>query len=249
MIMPENINSQSTIFIIYLGIILLLFLFFFLFFFLYLRERQKNRRLTQLINRSWTEPLREKSYGIIRRAIRKAQAILGNAELASIKIVAESKIEGRKFNKKFDAELADLKDELERQLTDQTSQASREFISYLQNLRLHSQQFETANQKFITQRATEVIERLEGNLDSFLKTTIEKANQTTEVELKATQDLIASYRNRQLAIIDENIVSILETTLAKVLPKQVSLQDQMDLIYEALEKAKAEKMIGSSENR
>jgi hypothetical protein len=44
-------------------------------------------------------------------------------------------------------------------------------------------------------------------------------------------------------VIDENIMAMLEKTLSLVLAKNLDLKDQMDLVYESLEKAKAEKFV------
>ncbi len=42
---------------------------------------------------------------------------------------------------------------------------------------------------------------------------------------------------------DENIIAMMEQTLSIVLAKKLSLKDQLDLVYEALEKAKVEKFV------
>ena len=70
-----------------------------------------------------------------------------------------------------------------------------------------------------------------------------KTATSIELELKASRELIETYKTQQLKLIDENIVAMIEQTINIVLGKKLSLKDQLDLIYEALEKAKIEKFI------
>lgn len=71
----------------------------------------------------------------------------------------------------------------------------------------------------------------------------QRSVQSIELELKAARQLIETYKQQQLKVIDENVIAMLEKTLSLVLTKKISLQDQVELVYEALEKAKAEKFI------
>jgi hypothetical protein len=59
----------------------------------------------------------------------------------------------------------------------------------------------------------------------------------------ANMRLIDTYKVQQMNVIDENIMAMLEKTLSLVLAKNLDLKDQMDLVYESLEKAKAEKFV------
>ena len=61
--------------------------------------------------------------------------------------------------------------------------------------------------------------------------------------MQAARNLIDTYKRQQLNLIDEHIIAVLERTLSIVLAKKLSLEDQVDLINEALEKAKTEKFI------
>ena len=73
--------------------------------------------------------------------------------------------------------------------------------------------------------------------------TEQKTTTSIELELKSTQELIETYKNAQLKLIDENIVAMMEQTLNIVLGKKLTLKDQLELVYEALERAKIDKFI------
>lgn len=95
----------------------------------------------------------------------------------------------------------------------------------------------------MNQRMNVLFESFENKLTEMLDNTQKKSVQAIELELKAARNLIDTYKAQQLSIVDENIISMLEKTLALVLAKKLTLKDQLELVYEALEKAKAEKFI------
>ncbi|TSC64179.1 MAG: Uncharacterized protein G01um101493_205 [Microgenomates group bacterium Gr01-1014_93] len=93
----------------------------------------------------------------------------------------------------------------------------------------------------IQAETNQLFEKFEENLSNYLTQTQNRSTKAIELELQAARSLIDSYKSGQLRVIDENIVAILEKTLSIILTKKLSLADQMDLVYKALEKAKAEK--------
>ena len=215
---------------------ILIFILIFLLYF-YLKERAKNE------NQTLTIPQAQKSWGILHFAIQKAQEIIGNAELESVKTVADSKFEVRKLEERYQKNLDQLNASLQANMQSQMQKAMDEYTGYLQDLKVSNQQVQLLSQEFTQQKVNEVFERFEQNLSGFLTTTEQKSITAIELELKAAKGLIETYKAQQMALVDENIVSILERTLSLILAKKMSLKDNMDLVYEALEKAKQEKFI------
>ena len=113
----------------------------------------------------------------------------------------------------------------------------------MQDLQKRSGEFEQASQSSGQERINQLFERLETKLSDFLIQTEQKTTSSIELELKAARQLLDTYKSEQLKLIDENIMAMMEQTLSLVLAKKLSLKDQLDLIYEALEKAKIEKFI------
>ncbi len=97
------------------------------------------------------------------------------------------------------------------------------------------------NQTQIMSETQELFEKFEENLSNYLTQTQTQSTRAIELELKAARSLIDNYKSSQLRVVDENIIAILEKTLSIILSKKLTLADQMDLVYKALEKAKAEK--------
>lgn len=173
-----------------------------------------------------------KSFNLLHGAMKKAQAIIGNAELQGIKMAAEEKLALRKNER-----------ELQQEMSVQMNKAYTGYISFLETLKEQNNQIQAVNQEAIKQRVGAIFDKFEQNLGTFLTSTEQKSVQSIELELRSARQLIETYKTQQLAIIDENIISILERTLTLVLAKKIPLKDQVDLIYEALNKAKVEKFI------
>jgi intergrase/recombinase len=178
---------------------------------------------------------------IIRDASKKADSIVTGAELQSIKIAAESSLDTNLFNKEYSEKIEKTITETQKQYLDQLEKiitAHREFIKTLEQKSITSQQ-DTEN--MMKARINELLFSLEQNLTSFLNSSEQQSIESISLELKSARSLIDTYRTQQLQLIDENIVAVLERTLSLVLKNKIDLKGQLDLVYEALEKAKVEK--------
>lgn len=194
---------------------------------LYLREYNLRKKL-QSEGEKFLEKLKEKGWDTLRKSIQKSQDLLGQAELEGIKVVAGSTIETSHF---IDASKQTI------------VSAQNQLLQFMADLQKRSEQFEEASKQAGQQRINQLFDRVEQRLTDFLVQTEQKTTSSIELELKSARALIETYKNEQLKLIDENIVAMMEQTLGVVLGKKLSLKDQLDLIYEALEKAKVEKFI------
>lgn len=202
-------------------------------FLLYLREKT-------LKPKSLDQPdLGQKGFEQLHSAIKKAQAILAQAELEGIKIISQSKLSSGKLDEKYSDIIKNEASLAEKQLL----LAEQTYVKFLEDLKALSEKRETDTMELTRQNINQVFGKLEERLSAFLVTTEQKTTSSIELELKSARSLIESYKTQQLQLIDENIVAIMERTLSLVLNKKLSLKDQLDLIYEALEKAKVEKFI------
>lgn len=217
-----------------------------LFFGLYLRERTKNQ-----LNPPSPEWEQKESGKLIQQATRKADTIMTEAELAAMKIEADTDIGTRlirnqlqtfeaDYQRRFEANMTKLQEDFATYLA-KTETEYHQFLEKMQaNSSTMSQQVEAAAKAKIN----EVLFNFEQNLANFLASSEQKSLEAVELELRSARQLVDTYRQSQLKIIDENIVAVLEKTLSIVLQNKMSLKDQTDMVYEALEKAKAEKFFG-----
>lgn len=188
---------------------------------LFIKERTKRLKLQKLVETPLLDKANDKATEIISQASIKAQAILGKSVQTEMKLgeVQETQAKALQvaMEKRFET-------------------AFKEYLEYLNSTR------EKANQ-VLTQKTQTVFDRFEQNLSDFLIQTQQKSTYTVDLEMRAARNLIDTYKRQQLNLIDEHIIAVLERTLSLVLAKKLSLEDQVDLINEALEKAKAEKFI------
>ncbi|MDO8576721.1 MAG: hypothetical protein Q7R82_00075 [Candidatus Daviesbacteria bacterium] len=205
---------------------------------LYLHELNTRRRLESETDQFLRE-LQEKGWDTLHESIKKSDDIIGEAELEGIKVVAGSKVGTAKFEKEFSNQLAGALTASKQTIT--AAQAA--LLLFLQDLQKRSAEFEEAEKTAGQQRINQLFDRVENKLSDFLIQTAQKTTSSIELELKASRQMIDTYKAEQLKLIDENIIAMMEQTLSIVLAKKLSLNDQMDLVYEALEKAKIEKFV------
>lgn len=218
-----------------------------IFFNLYLITAKKGR---EAVVEKLVEENKAKGYNILNQAVKKAQAIMGVAEIEGIKITEESRHSTDKFLEEYNKS---LKDSLTRsqqvlaqattQATQTTEESTKQFNQFLSELRSRSDTAEFTAAETVRQRINQLFENFETRLSDFLVQTEQKSMTAIELELRSARRLIETYKSEQLRVVDENIIAMLEQTLNLVLAKKLSLQDQMDLVYESLERAKIEKFI------
>lgn len=198
---------------------------------LYLREYNLRKKL-EAEGDKFLESIKEKGWETLNQSIKKSQAILGEAEIEGIKETATIELD---FQKKLTQSLEHSK---------QTIAAAQDnLLQFMADLQKRSAEFEEAQKKAGEQRINQLFDRVETKLADFLVQTAQKTTSSIELELKASRQLVETYKNEQLKLIDENIIAMMEQTLNLVLGKKLTLKDQLDLVYEALEKAKIEKFV------
>src|SRR3989344_3374801 len=167
----------------------------------------------------------------------KSIQLLNAAQMAETQVLAESDYATQKLILEFKTKLENLTDASEKSIFASQDQ----LIKFMADLQKRSAQFEQSSQSATQQRISELFERLEQKLSDFLIQTEQKTTNSLELELKATRNLVEGYKAQQLKLIDENIIAMMEQTLNIVLGKKLPLKDNMDLIYEALDRAKTDK--------
>lgn len=136
---------------------------------------------------------------------------------------------------------SEVKSEFDQKLAEETAKTSEMYEQFLKELQSKSLKSQSDIEESIKNRISGLLFNLEQNLSGFLSSSEQKSIEAINLELKSARQLIDTYKNQQLQIIDENIVAVLERTLSLVMRNKLTLQDQLDLVYDALEKAKTEK--------
>ncbi len=169
----------------------------------------------------------------------KSAQLLQAAEEAQSDILTQDNFVVKQLINEYSKQLS----ELIQGSSDSITASQTKLINFMDDLQKRSSDFEEASRISTEKRISQLFEHLEAKLSDFLISTEQNTATSIELELKSVRQLIDTYKSAQLKLIDENIIAMMEQTLSIILTKKLSLKDQLDLVYEALEKAKVEKFI------
>lgn len=205
---------------------------------------------SQKPGRKQLENAENQSYEILSQAIKKAENLMSSSELEALKLTADSKFYKKKLEEKFNTEIETSIQVYLKAFADYTenmkikfSSSQEDYINYIQYLKNESDKSRNESIDAVRQQISLMFGKFEENLTDFLSETQKHSVESIDIELKATRQLIETYKANQLKIIDENIIAMLEKTISLVLAKKLTLKDQIDLVYESLEQAKNEKFL------
>lgn len=205
---------------------------------LYIREYSRRKKIESQADQFLSD-LQQKGYASLHDSIKKSRDILTEAELEGVKAVAESKVQTSKLEDQYNRDLTTIMKSSEEAI----ARTQTEVTQFIQGLAKRGQDFEIASQRSVQERVNKMFDDLEQRLADFLLSTEQKSISSIELEIKGARQLVESYKAQQLKLIDENIIAMMEQTLNIVLTKKLSLKDQLELVYEALEKAKIDKFV------
>lgn len=175
--------------------------------------------------------LEQKNFSILRRAYKKAQAVLGRAELESAKITADSKIQVGKMEKVYQKEMEEWFASARDNFSEEIAALTQEYTAFLADLKLIAQ----------TSEATLAAENRERWEETFAKSRARLSEALLSLE-KESLTKIQAYQKKRLEEIDQKGVETLQKALTLVLEKTPPAE-QMEMLYEALEQAKKEKFL------
>ncbi len=234
-----NMANNTLYIAIYLGVMACIAIAWLLF------NRQKKEVVPDEL-----ESADQKSMELIQQAMQKAQQILADSQTQSLTITSANKLKLDEFEKAAEKNLTgeneaakEIFDEKLKEFTTQVTQAQQEYLNYLTSLKSKMDESQQASADLIKQQINVVFEKFEQNMADFLTQTEQRSVSSIDLEMKAARQLIDTYKEQQLKLIDENIIAMLERTLSLVLTKKLDFKDQQELVYEGLEQAKVEKFI------
>ncbi len=187
-----------------------------------------------------------KTHSIIYKSIQQANKILVAAELKGLQLLSKQKVTSGELTDQFNAHLATIEKALEDQLERNAKHAEETYGEFITGAEASINSHIEANQKMLEEKAQAMIERTESLLTKFTADVEAKVKGDVEKELVMASQEIEQYKQNRMRVVDERIVDILESVLRVVLDKKMSLADQSELIYKALEDAKREHSFSST---
>lgn len=186
----------------------------------YLHEHSLRKR-AQIEGEKALEEFREKGLETLNQSIQKSENIISGTEA--------------EYAKKLQEIITISENDL--------AKSQSQLTQFLADLKRRGAEFDEASKTALQERINQLFTQLEDRLSNFLITTEQKTTSSIELELRSARNLIDTYRNQQMKAVDENIIAMLEQTLTIVLGKKMPLKDHVELVYEALEKAKLDNFV------
>lgn len=174
-------------------------------------------------------------------AWKKADEIVAEAELESLKLTSEKKFELKLFEKRFQERLDQVIEVVEDNLSKNLDVSRKKHDEFILSLEKQTLLWQEGLKDQMNSKVNALLLNFEENLTNFLARAEQESLESINLELRSARQLIDSYKSQQLSLVDENIVAVLERTMNLVLKQKLTLKDQIELVYEALEKAKLEK--------
>lgn len=218
---------------------------FLLVLFFWLEQRKIGRKIDELNspNKFRGQEYGEKGWGILHSAIKQSQSIVGQAELESVKTMADAKYSASEMEKKYEQELALTADEIKKAFLSEVAKASSEYKNYLTDLANQASEAQNGLDLRIKDKIDGLFDRFDQNLFKEMAVTSDKSLKQSELLLDDAKRKIEEYKKMKMDLLEHDISEIVERTTELVLGKKLSMSDQSDLIYESLERAKKEKLI------
>jgi len=174
----------------------------------------------------------KQSWSLWHQSLKKAQSVLGQAELEGVKVVADSKFYTAKLEGVYEDQMRQATARMEKEFGKVLSAAQSDFGRSLSGLELQSARIVDDAIVTFTKRLEEKLTEVESTM---LKLAMDEA--------KTAKAEVAAYRTMMMETTKKEIGGILEEVGKEVLGKKLSFSDQADLINEALEQANNEKFI------
>lgn len=189
-----------------------------------------------------------KTHSIIYKAIQQANKILVAAELKGLQLVSKEKVTGGELSDHFKEHLDTIEKALENQLERNAKHAEDAYGTFIRTAQESIAGHIHTNQAMLEQKAQAMIERTETLLTRFTVDMEKKVKDDVEKQLAAAAAEIDQYKATRMRVIDERIIDVLESVIRVALDKKMSLADQSELIYKALEDAKKEHAFDAKSN-
>ena len=180
-----------------------------------------------------------KAQQITEDAMEKSRTMVRNAEMEGIKIVEKDKLESGKLEKEYETKLAGLEQETEKSLKMYMDAMQKDLKQLSEGLQKRIAESISKNEQFLQGETQKLSNQLSGTFTTLEANAKEQIRNNVEKELISVKKLVETYRQERFALIDTQILSLIERTTAIALQKTLTIGEHTELIYKALEEAKS----------
>lgn len=187
----------------------------------------------------------KESWSLWRKIFKKSQAVLGQAELEGIKIVAGSKFQTKQLETLYESQLKEAVAKMETDFAAVVKTARSGFAGFLTSLEKESNDISNKKVEHLNQIVDDVVVSFTKRLEEKLTEVDGQILKVASQEGTRVKAEVEDYRKSMLKVVDRDIAEMVEEVVKIVVGKRLTGADQMDLIEEALEQAKKDKLVQS----
>jgi hypothetical protein len=187
---------------------------------------------------------RSKGEELLRDTIKKANTILATAEKKGVDILAKEESLGVELSEEYAKHLTAVESSIKEQFERSADNAEKSYNDFIVQVGHVVNEHIDQNEKLLAQKAQTMIDDARQVLDKVSADAREKVKAEVDKELDGARAEINDYKLRRMKIIDERIIQMLEDIIKVTLEKKLTLEEQSELVYRALEEAKKENAFG-----
>lgn len=181
-----------------------------------------------------------KSYSILHRAMKQANRMLVNAELLGIKSLTKTRMEGRQMTQEYRSHLDAVEEAMKKEFEDNARSTEESYRAFVASLQQTMNNTLSTNQTLLEEKSTILVSQTQELLNRFVSDIHQKVQTQVDAEIAAAREEVEAYKERRKRILNERIIDIVQDVTKETLGKTLSLADQSELVYKALEEAKKE---------
>lgn len=192
-----------------------------------------------------------KSAAVILNAVDKANEVVADAQKKGLEHVAEESKALETLTQNVNQSIESLSKQTQSELTNTANQAEQALQQTVKSAESSyeqlSQKTESTLQSLLTQDRTlleqktnQAIEQSSTMFQKFMGDVANQVRSEIDQEIKKANTAVDVYKAERLAAINTKVIDILEEVLLETLGKKLSLKDEGEFVYQALEQAKKE---------
>jgi hypothetical protein len=183
---------------------------------------------------------KQQTVDIIQSAIQKSNVMLADAEKKGIDILAHEESLGQGLSEEYAQHLKAVEESFKAQFEKSGEDAQKAYLEFVAQVGHVVNDKIDQNDKLLQEKAEEMLKVASESLEKITLNTQEMVKKEVDSQLESAKSEINEYKLRRMKMIDERIIQMLEDVIAVTLEKKLSLVEQSELVYRALEEAKKE---------
>jgi hypothetical protein len=192
------------------------------------------------LNEGAIKDVQEKSASVIINAVSKANDVVAKAEEAELKKVSEQSSILDSLTKTFEKKAQSFEESAEQNLSQSASQAQDSYSQFVTDSQQTLNKLVSDDRKVLEEKTNQMITQSSAVFEQFMtKLSGEVRTQLAGEMAKAKQE-VDVYKKERMETINEKVIDILEEVLLATLGKKLSLKDEGEFVFQALETAKKE---------